>query len=85
MRLCSATCWFSPGAYLIGSPFPWGRLGERPGGGSVPRHYAHRPALGVDVAELYWGTTAAFVESRIDHLAVEVAAEQVSADDEVAP
>jgi len=37
------------------------------------------------VAKLYWGTTAAFVESRIDHLAVEAAAEQVNADDEVAP
>gem|GEM_PF-6028156 len=37
------------------------------------------------MAKLYWGTTAAFVESRIDHLAVEAAAEQVNADDEVAP
>ena len=41
--------------------------------------------MGAQVAELYWGTTSAFVESRIDHLAVELAAEQAGDYTEVAP
>ena len=86
-----------PAVVRIGFPFQRaGLLVEHPGRGVARRHFALRPALGVRVAELYWGTTSAyayftdektrdFVASRIDHLAVELAAEEASDYDEVAP